>query len=167
MEKYVIRTRLIDNPNVIFYYKSIAKDSEKSTVLNTEVVMHISEAKEYDCVTAQEICKKLNAEKDVLIRKGYTEFEICAVNLSPFEEAARYAVSKIKQEEMYNAFRFMNENSCPLYMVGNSTQDEMREYLNEWGTEHNLVEDWYEEYGDEEKALFKGYDILNNEGNLK
>jgi len=43
----------------------------------------------------------------------------------------------------------------------------MKEYLNEWGSEHNLIEDWYEEYGDEEEALFKGYDILNKEEKLK
>ncbi len=43
----------------------------------------------------------------------------------------------------------------------------MREYLNDWGVNHNLDEDWFEEYGDEEEALFKGYDILNKEGKLK
>ena len=58
------------------------------------------------------------------------------------------------------------KNRCPLYMVGNSTQDEMREYLNDWGTEYNLEEEWYEAYGDEEDALFRGYDILNMEGKL-
>lgn len=61
----------------------------------------------------------------------------------------------------------MNENSCPLYMVGNSTQDEMREYLNEWGADHGLEEFWYEKLGDEEEALFKGYDILNKDNNMK
>lgn len=61
----------------------------------------------------------------------------------------------------------MDENRCPLYMVGNSIQDEMREYLNEWGAEHKLKEDWYEEYGDEEETLFKGYDILNKEGRME
>lgn len=68
---------------------------------------------------------------------------------------------------MYNVFGIMDENRCPLYMVGNSTQDEMREYLNEWGSEHNLKEDWYEEYCDEEEALFRGYDLLNKEGRIK
>ena len=67
---------------------------------------------------------------------------------------------------MYHAFGIMDEIRCPLYMVGNSSQDEMKEYLNEWGTDHNLEEDWYEESGDEEEALFKGYDILNKEGKL-
>lgn len=57
----------------------------------------------------------------------------------------------------------MDENRCPLYMVGNSTQEEMRIYLNEWGAKHNQEEGWYEQYGDEEEALFKGYDILNKE----
>lgn len=68
---------------------------------------------------------------------------------------------------MYNAFGIIDENRCPLYMVGNSTLDEMKKYLDEWGADHNLEEDWYEESGDEEEALFKGYDILNKEGKLK
>lgn len=149
---------------MVFYYKS---DVTMVDSLNTEVALDISEAKEYDYSTAQRICERLNVEKDVLIRKCYTEFELRPVGLSPFKEAARYAVSRINQEEMFNAFRIMDENCCSLYMVGNSTQDEMREYLNEWGKLHNLDEDWYELYGDEEEALFKGYDILNKEGRLK
>ena len=164
MEKFVLLTKLLENLNVVFYYKG---DEAAVDALSSEVAMDISEAKEFDCSTAQRICKKLNAEKEVLNRKGYTEFELRAVSLSPFEEAARYAVSRINQEEMYNAFGIMDENRCPLYMVGDSTQDEMKEYLNEWGSEHNLEEDWYEEYGDEEEALYKGYDILNKEGRLK
>lgn len=42
-------------------------------------------------------------------------------------------------------------------------QDEIREYLKEWGADHVLEEDWYEAYGDEEEALFKGYNLLNKE----
>ena len=52
-------------------------------------------------------------------------------------------------------------------MVGNTTHDEMQEYLNEWGADHGLEEFWYEKLGDEEEALFKGYDILNKENNMK
>ena len=163
MDKFVLLTKLIENPNVVFYYKG---DVTMVNALNTEVAMVISEAKEFDHTTAQRISKKLNVEKNVLNEKGYTEFELCAVGLSPFEEAARYAVSRINHEEMYHAFGIMDENRCPLYMVGNSTQDEMREYLNEWGSENNLEEDCFETYGDEEEDLFKGFDILNKEGKL-
>lgn len=164
MEKFVLITKLIENPKVVFYYKG---DVKVVNALNTEVAMDISEAKELDYSTAQKICKNLNAEKDVLNRKGYTEFKLRAVGLSPFEEAARYAVGKINHDEMFNAFRIMDENCCPLYMVGNSTNDEMREYLNDWGADHNLEEGWYDAYGDEEEALFKGYEILNKEEKIK
>lgn len=152
MEKFVLLTKLIENPNVVFYYKG---DEVEVDALNAEISMDISEAKEFDNTTAQRICKKLNDENNVLNEKGYTEFKFRAVGLTPFEEAARYAVSTINQEEMYNAFGIIDENRCPLYMVGNSTLDEMKKYLNEWGTDHNLEEDWYEESGDEEEALFK------------
>ena len=67
---------------------------------------------------------------------------------------------------MNNTFGIIDENQCPLYIVGNSAQDEIREYLNEQGADHSLKEDWYEAYGDEKEALFKGYDILNKEGKL-
>lgn len=161
MEKFVLLTKLIVKPNVIFYYKG---DVIMVDTLNTEVSMDISEAKEFDNTTAQRICKILNVGKKVLNEKGYTEFKLRAVGLTPFEEATRYAVSKINHDEMYHAFGIMDENRFPLYMVGNSTQDEMQEYLNEWGAIHNCEEDWYEAYGDEEEALFKGYNILNKEG---
>jgi len=91
-------------------------------------------------------------EKNVLKTKGIgTDF---------FDMAARYAVWEIDKEEMYHAFAIMDRDRCPLYMVGNSTLDEMREYLNEWGVEHGLEEDWYAEFGDEEKALFRGYAMM-------
>lgn len=60
MEKFVLQTKLIENPNVVFYYKG---DVTIVDALNTEVAMDISEAKEFDCSTAQRICKTLNAEK--------------------------------------------------------------------------------------------------------
>lgn len=164
MEKFVLLTKLIEKPNVVFYYKG---DVTTTDALNSEVAMDIFEAKEFEYSTAQRICKKLNAEKNVLNEKGYTEFKLRAVGLSQFEEASRYAVNKINHDEMYHAFSIMDENRCPLYMVGNSTQEEMKQYLNEWGAEHNQEEGWYEKYGDEEEALFKGYDILENESKFK
>lgn len=163
MEKYILLTRLIENPNVVFYCKGIANELNLSKALDNEIALEKSEAMKIDRATAQKLCNELNAEKDLLKEKGFSEFEILTVGLSPFKEASRYAVSKINHKEMYYAFGIMEENRCNLDMVGNSTQDEMREYLNEWGAENNLDEDWFEKYGDEEEALFLGYEILSNE----
>ena len=52
-------------------------------------------------------------------------------------------------------------------MVGNSVIDSMREYMNEWGNEHGLGDFWWEHYGDEDEALYKGYDLLDKEGYFK
>lgn len=86
--------------------------------------------------------------------------------MTQFEEAARYAVSKLDKHELCETLGIMYETNCPLYMVGNSAIDHMREYLNEWGLEHNLGEFWWDSYGSEDDALYKGYDLLEKEGNL-
>lgn len=52
MEKFVLLTKLIENPKVVFYYKG---DVTMVDALNTEVALDISEAKEYDYSTAQKI----------------------------------------------------------------------------------------------------------------
>ena len=49
-------------------------------------------------------------------------------------------------------------------MVGNSVIDDMRQYLNEWGEERGLAEFWWEDFGDEDEALYKGYDLLEKDG---
>lgn len=86
--------------------------------------------------------------------------------MTQFEEAAKYAVSKINKKELFDALGIMYETNCPLYMV-NSVIDSMREYMNEWGNEHGLGDFWWEHYGDEDEALYKGYDLLDKEGYFK
>ena len=49
-------------------------------------------------------------------------------------------------------------------MVGNNVIDDMRQSLNERGEEHGLAEFWWEDFGDEDEALYKGYDLLEKEG---
>ena len=84
--------------------------------------------------------------------------------MTQFEEAARYAVSKIDKKELFDALGIMYETNCPLHMVGNCVIDNMRDYMNEWGNEHGLDDYWWEHYGDEDEALYKGYDLLDDEG---
>ncbi len=80
------------------------------------------------------------------------------------KEAAKYAVSKLDKKELSEALGIMYEANCPLYIVGNSVIDDMRQYLNEWGEERGLAEFWWEDFGDEDEALYKGYDLLDREG---
>lgn len=152
---------------MVFYYKGTANESGVSLALNTIVALDVSEATTMDRTNAIKLCESLNTDKEALNKKGYSEFEIEITGLSPFDEAAKYAVSKINHKEMYYAIGIMDKIRCPLYMVGNSTKEEIKQYLNEWGAEHNQEEGWYEKYGDEEEALFKGYDLLNKERKMK
>ena len=84
--------------------------------------------------------------------------------MTQFEEAAKYAVSKLDKRELSEALGIMYENNCPLDMVGNSVIDNLRQYLNEWGEERGLAEFWWEDFGDEDEALYKGYDLLEKDG---
>ena len=76
MEKYVIRTRLIENPGVVFYYKGTDSDGDTSFSLNTIVAFEISDALMMDQGEANGLCEMLNADKDALISNGYEEFEV-------------------------------------------------------------------------------------------
>ena len=49
-------------------------------------------------------------------------------------------------------------------MVSNRVIDNLCQYLNEYGEERGLAEFWWEDFGDEDEALFKGYDLLEKEG---
>ena len=160
MERYIIKTRLIENPNVIFYFKG--KENEESPALNSEIALDISKAKVIEKGMAYEICEELNKEKEELNKKGFAEFEMQEIGKSMFEEACRYAVGKIDIKEIYYTFGIIEKNRCPLNMVGNNTEEKLKEFLNYWGVSHGLEKGWYKEYGDEEEALYKGYDILNN-----
>ncbi len=84
--------------------------------------------------------------------------------MTQFEEAAKYAVGKLEKQELSETLGIMYETNCPLYMVGNNAIDHMRELLNEWGNDNGLKDFWWEKYGDEDAALYKGYEILEQEG---
>ncbi len=76
MENYVIRTKLADNPSVVFYYKGTDKDGDDSIALNTIVAFSMEEAEVLDKENAIRLCSRLNSEKEALLAKGYLEFKI-------------------------------------------------------------------------------------------
>ena len=76
---FVLRTRLIENPNVVFYYKGTDSDGDASFSLNTIVAFEISDALMMDQDEANRLCERLNADKDALISNGYEEFEVVLV----------------------------------------------------------------------------------------
>lgn len=77
MIMYLLRTHLLENPNVVFYYKDTAREEGVPFALNTIVGFGLSDAMKFDNKqTAIELCEKLNHDKSVLAKVGYGEFEI-------------------------------------------------------------------------------------------
>ena len=80
MKKYVLRSKLAENPNVTFYYKGTADERGVPLALNTIVAFDMSDALVVDEDKAYRLRGELNRDKEFLISTGYTEFEVI-----PFE----------------------------------------------------------------------------------
>ena len=77
MEGYVIMTHLRDNPKITFYYKGTADEEGVSFAMNTIVGFDISDAQVFhDKEDAVQLCKKLNRDKEILLKCGYETFEM-------------------------------------------------------------------------------------------
>ena len=76
MEGYVIKTHLIEKPEITFYYKGTAHEEGVSFAMNTIVGFDVFEAKVFpDKDKAVQLCEKLNQDKEILLRFGYEPFE--------------------------------------------------------------------------------------------
>ncbi len=75
MEKFVLRTKLAENPQVVLYYKGTARIEGASFALNTIVAFNISDATLFDKAASDKMLKLLNAEFELLKSKGFMEFE--------------------------------------------------------------------------------------------
>ena len=166
MEGYVLRTKLAEKPTVLLFYNGTADNSDIPFALNTIVAFIEADATVLDRESAIRLSTQLNYDREVLLSKGYLEFEIIMKGLSQFEEASRYAVDNLDKAKMYEALGVMYENNCPLYMVGNGVINSIRKSMNEWGKEHGMEDFWWESEGDEDAILYKGYDILEKEGKI-
>ena len=77
---YILRTHLLDNPNVVFYYKGTAKEHGVPFALNTIIAFEPIDAMIFNLQMAMELCKRLNVDKHSLADAGYSEFEIIEIN---------------------------------------------------------------------------------------
>ena len=74
---HILRTHLLENPDVSFYYKGTAREIGVPFALNTIVAF-----KPYDAFIftneqeAIELNNRLNLDKQILYKYGYTEFEV-------------------------------------------------------------------------------------------
>ena len=77
MGQYVIKTALVGKPDVIFYFKGTAHEKGVSFAMNTIVGFDVSEAMVFhDKKDAVQLCKKLNEDKEKLLKYGFETFII-------------------------------------------------------------------------------------------
>lgn len=75
MGRYVIKTHLIDKPEITIYYKGTADEDGVSFAMNTIVGFDISDAMVfYDKEEAIQLCEKLNEDGEILFMNGYEPF---------------------------------------------------------------------------------------------
>ena len=79
METYILRTHLIDTPEVFFYYKGRAREKGVPFALNAIVGFNELDALTFNRQTAIELCSKLNLDKSSLLQQGYSEFEVISL----------------------------------------------------------------------------------------
>lgn len=77
---YILRTHLLEDPDVVFYYQGTAKEQGVPFALNTIVSFEPANAAAfYSRGGAIWLCDKLNQDKESLARVGYSEFEVVAI----------------------------------------------------------------------------------------
>ena len=77
MKGYVIKTALVDKPDVVFYFKGTAHEEGVSFAMNTIVGFDVSEAMVFhDKEEAVQLCEKLNEDEGSLLKYGFEGFEL-------------------------------------------------------------------------------------------
>ena len=77
---YLLRTHLLENPDVVFYYKGKAREKGVPFALNTIVAFEPSDAFVFENEqTVASLCNRLNQDKQSLSANGYSEFAIITV----------------------------------------------------------------------------------------
>lgn len=76
MRKYLLACRLIEKPNIFLYYKGLENNPGVSKALNVIIGLSPEEAVVLNEFAAKQLCQELNQDRDVLLKCGFTEFEI-------------------------------------------------------------------------------------------
>ena len=76
MDGYCLRTRLVESPSVCLYYKGMEDDNTVPFALNVIVAFCLDGALVLDEIAANSLCKRLNKDKEALLKHGYSEFQI-------------------------------------------------------------------------------------------
>lgn len=76
---YILRTHLLESPDVVFYYKGTAKEDGVPFALNTIVAFEPADAMMFNKLTAMELCNKLNLDKIELSDAGFSEYVVIPI----------------------------------------------------------------------------------------
>ena len=78
MDSYVLCTHLLENPEVVFYYKGISKVNPVAPMAMSSVVGFTADDAHvfHSFDEVQELCDRLNQDRSALREGGYAEFAI-------------------------------------------------------------------------------------------
>lgn len=78
MDSYVLCTHLLENPEVVFYYKGISKvDPDAPMAMRSVVGFTADDAYVFNSIDeAQDLRERLNQDRTALREGGYVEFAI-------------------------------------------------------------------------------------------
>ena len=76
MDRYCLRTRLVEKPSVCLYFKEFEGDKSIPKALDVVVAFAPADAQEFCEDEAAKLCKKLNEDRETLIAHGFREFEV-------------------------------------------------------------------------------------------
>lgn len=86
MDGYCLRTKLIENPNICFYYKGVEDGNTVYSALNVVVAFTLADALVLDEASAKRLCNRLNEDGKTLFEHGFTLFEIKRTNVGNIKD---------------------------------------------------------------------------------
>ena len=99
---YILRTHLLEDPEVSLYYKGIAREEGVPFALNTIVAFESADAMILNKQTAMELCKRLNQEKASLVQVGYSEFEVVTIDKKDYHNYHSHSNPKNGEQKYTN-----------------------------------------------------------------
>ena len=76
MRKCLLFCKLVEKPSIWLYYKGLENNSKFAKALNVIIGLTPEDAVALDDNTAKKLCHELNQDRELLLKSGFTEFEI-------------------------------------------------------------------------------------------
>ena len=76
MDRYCLRTMLVEKPSVCLYFKGFEGDNSIPEALDVVVAFAPADALGFSEDEAMKLCKKLNGDSETLLAHGFCKFEV-------------------------------------------------------------------------------------------